>query len=187
MNSSAYETQLNDEFSYVFFPKSNESIGLNELCDNFNELQDKYVLKTEHEKKDNKYNNEIIPLEETGYGDFLSSNVILFPGTTETEAFSFNTNDNVAYYYNEYINLKKEVDNMVIKLDKALPIHTILFMILNTIMLSILTTMLFFFYKFNIYIVKPFYLITFSLMNITLLATAASSLKDWRNFLNERK
>lgn len=79
-------------------------------------------------------------------------------------------------------------ENMVLKnrLLNSLPIHTIYYMVGSSIVGAIAVTLIFLRFVANIYTLDPYYLICALIICLTLFFTALVSLKDWKEFLNER-
>lgn len=79
-------------------------------------------------------------------------------------------------------------ENAVLKnrLGNSLPVHTLIYMIASSIIGAVSTTLLIVRYFLNVYFWDPYYLICTIIISITLFMTALVSLKDWKNFLNER-
>ena len=72
------------------------------------------------------------------------------------------------------------------RLINSIPMHAIIYMVVNGGFCAISLTLLFIRFVLNIYIVDPYYLICVLIISIGLFFTALVSLKDWKdNLLNE--
>lgn len=87
---------------------------------------------------------------------------------------------------NENAELRRK--NMMLKnrLINSIPIHTMVYMVANSVICAISSTLLFVRFVLNVYIIDPYYLICALIISIGLFFTALVSLKDWKdNLLNE--
>lgn len=83
--------------------------------------------------------------------------------------------------------LREENAMLKNRLKRSLPVHTIVYMVVNGIVGAVAATLLVVRFLLNIYIVDPYYLICALIMACGLFFTALTSLKDWKdNLLNER-
>lgn len=83
--------------------------------------------------------------------------------------------------------LREENAMLKNRLNRSLPVHTIVYMVVNGIVGAVAATLLVVRFLLNIYIVDPYYLICALIMACGLFFTALTSLKDWKdNLLNER-
>ncbi|MGN0263930.1 MAG: hypothetical protein ACI4DX_06030 [Oliverpabstia sp.] len=87
---------------------------------------------------------------------------------------------------NEVEELKKENAAMKNKLGKSIPIHIIIYMVICALVISVSITLLIFRYKYKIYTIDPYYIISALLIALTLFFTSMAAIKDWKEFLNER-
>lgn len=71
------------------------------------------------------------------------------------------------------------------KLKNSLPVHTILYITGSSVVIAVSIVLLLLRFLGGIYIIDPYFIINALLIAITLLGTAITSLKDWKNFLNE--
>lgn len=72
------------------------------------------------------------------------------------------------------------------KLRKSIPMHTIIYLIINSTIFSSAITLLILYYSTDCHIISPYYLICACLISMGLFLTALMSLKDWRKYLNEK-
>lgn len=72
------------------------------------------------------------------------------------------------------------------RLKNSLPVHTLVYLVINSAIATFSVTLLFIRFFLNIYIIDPYYLICALIISIGLFSTACASLKDWKaNLLNE--
>jgi hypothetical protein len=180
MGNSACELESNiNQRLAKYYLVNNESLGLivedsKNTTNNIREKETYYSL------------DKITEIKETIFEHNLPRNVMLFPGTSATEIISSNNNGFLSYDYSEYVKLKKEVEIMKNKMNKSLPIHSIVFLCLNICAFTIFSTIFLIQCFNNIYLMHPLYLILFGMATLTLIATALASLKDWRQFIHEK-
>lgn len=73
------------------------------------------------------------------------------------------------------------------RLKNSLPVHTIIYLLANSVIATFSLTLLFVRFVLNIYIIDPYYLICMLIISVGLFSTACVSLKDWKdNLLNEK-
>ena len=82
--------------------------------------------------------------------------------------------------------LRKE--NAILKevLSKSFPLHTVVYLVVNSMVIVGAFLLLILRYVYHVYIVDPYYLICALLIALTLFLTALASMKDWKDFINER-
>ena len=72
------------------------------------------------------------------------------------------------------------------RLKNSLPVHTLTYMVINSIVATFSLTLLLIRFLLNIYIIDPYYLVCALIISVGLFSTACVSLKDWKdNLLNE--
>lgn len=81
--------------------------------------------------------------------------------------------------------IRKENNHMKRLLTDCIPMHTIVFLIINAVIIAVSVTLLVLCYGMKLYIIKPYYLICALIICFTLFGTAIRSLYDWRKMLNE--
>lgn len=69
------------------------------------------------------------------------------------------------------------------RLNNSLPIHTLAYLVINSIVGAIAATLLFVRFILNIYIIDPYYLICAFIISVGLFLTALTSLRDWKGNL----
>lgn len=79
--------------------------------------------------------------------------------------------------------LRKENDMLKNRLKNSLPVHAILYMVLNSIIFASVGTLLVMRFLLNVYTVDPYYLICAMIISCGLFFTALVSLKDWKDSL----
>lgn len=94
----------------------------------------------------------------------------------------YNENALLATENKKYI---EENNRMRRMLKNSIPLHTIVFLIINAIVITSCITILVLSYMLKTYIFSPYYLICTLIIGITLFATAGRALYDWRRMLHE--
>ncbi len=83
-------------------------------------------------------------------------------------------------------NLREENAVLRNRLKNSLPVHTLTYMVINSIVATFSLTLLIIRFLLNIYIIDPYYLVCALIISVGLFSTACVSLKDWKdNLLNE--
>ena len=116
----------------------------------------------------------------------FSPNLVKSGSNEKRVEYDLNTYTPDAVSQQIVLGLRKELDMMKNRLKSSIPIHTIIYMVGSSIVGTIAAVFLFFRFVLKVYVVDPYYLICTLIIAITLFATAAVSLKDWKRFLNER-
>ncbi len=114
-------------------------------------------------------------------------------GTLEANKFTVQPNSSVSkntveIKFQQIIGDLRE-ENAVLKnrLKNSLPVHTIVYLLANSVIATFSLTLLFIRFVLNIYIIDPYYLICMLIISVGLFSTAFVSLKDWKdNLLNEK-
>lgn len=81
---------------------------------------------------------------------------------------------------------RKEIAMLKNRLRNSLPVHTLVYMIISSAVGAIAITLIVLRFAGNVYTIDPYYLFCALIISITLFFTALISLKDWKDFLNER-
>lgn len=79
--------------------------------------------------------------------------------------------------------LRRENAMLKNRLKNSLPVHAIFYMVLNSIIFTIVGTLLVMRFLLNVYTVDPYYLICAMIISCGLFFTALVSLKDWKGNL----
>lgn len=117
----------------------------------------------------------------------------LVDGTLEENKFTVQPNSSLAkntveIKFQQIIGSLRE-ENAVLRnrLKNSLPVHTIIYLLANSVIATFSLTLLFVRFVLNIYIIDPYYLICMLIISVGLFSTACVSLKDWKdNLLNEK-
>ncbi len=86
--------------------------------------------------------------------------------------------------------LEKECRHLKKVISKCIPVHTIIFLLINMAVISAVSVLLTLRFFMNVYIIDAYYLLCLLLASATLFCTALKSLSEWRKFLHglsERK
>ncbi len=81
--------------------------------------------------------------------------------------------------------LKNKCDRMRSVLKQSIPMHTILYLLINMGVIVTTIVLLILCYTMHVYVFDPYYLICALLIGVTLFSTALKSLFDWRTMLGE--
>lgn len=87
---------------------------------------------------------------------------------------------------NRMAELEEKCMKQEIKLQNCIPFHTIAYLIINTIVITITGVLLVLRYVYGLYLVDPYYLFCGLGIGGTLFVTAFVSLKEWKGFLSKR-
>lgn len=117
-----------------------------------------------------------------GNSSTLMQNII-----QETKDYELNMYTSDVVSQKIVLDLRKEIMMLKNRLQSSLPVHTLAYMIISSIVGSIAATLVFLRFVGNIYTIDPYYLVCTLIICITLFFTALISLKDWKDFLNERQ
>lgn len=83
------------------------------------------------------------------------------------------------------VELQNRVQNLGGKLKNCIPMHIIVYLVVNMGIISGTAILLFLYYGMHVYIIDVYYLICTLLMSLTLFLTALRSLKEWKRWVHE--
>lgn len=129
-------------------------------------------------KKKEKYSNT----QEEQMAMLIETNVSMSKTFEFIREKLYNENTLLTIENKKYI---EENNRMRRMLKNSIPLHTIVFLIINAIVITACITILALSYMLKTYIFSPYYLICTLIIGITLFATAGRALYDWRRMLHE--
>lgn len=96
------------------------------------------------------------------------------------------------YEHNKNLKSENDVLNVTINrlnaiLKKSMPTHIILFLIVNSIIMTFSATLAILFYSTKFYVIDIYYVLCTFIISATLFCTALRALGEWRKILYEKK